>query len=121
MKTLLISFGLLLGLSLPLNIAPANEILPKTPFPPPKGWQADYRVYECDSNIPKYWVNKNSAGNLIIYDHPSMQTPKLEVRNGKIYRPNGFFPLGRIRIVGKNIFRFGVTKPVFRLEKILLK
>jgi len=120
MKTLLISFGLLLGLSLPLNIAPANEILPGTQLPP-RGCQADYRVYECDSDIPKYWVNKTSEANLIIYDHPSLKTPKLEVRNGRIYRPNGFFPLGRIKIIGNFIFKYGVSKPVFRLEKILSK
>ena len=120
MKGLLISFGLLLGLSLQLNLALANEILSETQLRP-KECQAEYRVYECDSNTPKYWVHKNSEGYLIIYDHPSMQTPKLEVRDGRIYRPNGFFPLGRIRIFGTDIFRFGGTKPVFRLEKILLK
>jgi hypothetical protein len=120
MKGLLISFRLLLGLSLPLNSALANEILPETQLPPKRS-QAEYRVYDCDSNTAKYWVNKNSEGFLVIYDHPSMQTPKLEVRDGRIYRPNGFFPLGRITIIGTNIFRFGETKPLFRLEKILSK
>lgn len=98
----------------------AEEISPQPQFPN-KERRAEYRLYEYDSEVPKYWVNKNNEGKVMIYDDPSMKAPKLELRNGKIYRPNGIFPLGRIKILGDKIYKPGKSRPFLRIEKVTLK
>ena len=120
MKGLMLGLGLVLSLYLSCDVTQADELPLPTDWPATQ-CRAEYRVYKCDSQVPKYWVNKDSEGKLIVYDDPSMQTPKLEVRNDRIYRPNGFFPLARIKISDGKIFRRGSSTPVWRIEKVISK
>ena len=120
MKRFMLGFGLVISLCLPCNVTQADELPLPTDLPATQ-CRAEYKVFKHDSQVPKYWVHKDSEGKLIVYDHPSMQTPKLEVRNDKVYRPNGFFPLVRIKISDGKIFRRGSSRPVWRIEKVVSK
>lgn len=120
MKGLMLGCGLLLSLYLPCNVTRADELPLPTDLSATQ-CRAEYRVYKYDSQVPKYWVNKDSEGKLIVYDDPSMQTPKLELRNDKIYKSNGFFPLARIKISAGKIYKRGSSTPIWRIEKVISK
>jgi hypothetical protein len=79
--------------------------------------EAEYRIYELKSSRPKYWAKKNREGRFMIYDHPSMEQPRLEYRDGKICLP-GSILCRRIDIVSGKIYRAGGAKPLWRVEGV---
>lgn len=78
---------------------------------------AEYRIYEFKSPRPKYWAKKNHEGRLMIYDHPSMEQPRLEYRDGKICLPRSIL-CRRIEIVSGKIYRAGGATPLWRVEGV---
>lgn len=65
----------------------------------------------------KYWAKKNHEGRLMIYDHPSMEQPRLEYRDGKICLPRSIL-CRRIEIVSGKIYRAGGATPLWRVEGV---
>jgi hypothetical protein len=81
---------------------------------------AEYRIYELKSPEPKYWAKANQEGRLMIYDHPNMEQPRFEYRDGKICRLGSILcrRIDIIDLVSGYIYRAGGAKPLWRVERV---